>query len=273
MRAITKPNDLYQYSQKLQKKNAVGFLLSGGCTSTGKMINLRKFLPIIKKIKHETQLIIKLHTGLVDKHLAEEIVSSDVDIASLEIVGSQEAINTVFNFSATPQTYANTLQNLENAGMKHIVPHVCIGLNHGLLSREHTALEIINQNCTPSVLVMIVFRPTKNTPLAHLPSPQPHDVAQTITIAKHLFPTTDISLGCMRPRSHFREEIEIAALKAGATRMEIPARTTIQHAQHLGYTIRTIQACCALPEEYENNSNYQDHLHTHRHPQQITHTW
>ena len=113
---------------------------------------------------------------------------------------------------------------------------------------------------------MIVFRPTKNTPLAYLPPPQPQDVTQIITYARHLFPQTDISLGCMRPRTHLRQEIELAALHAGATRMEIPTKKTLQEAQHLGYTIRTIHACCALPEAYENTENYQDILHTHSHP-------
>jgi uncharacterized radical SAM superfamily protein len=272
MHPITTPEKLYTTAQTLHDQNAVGFLLSGGCTPTGEMINLRKLLPTIQKIKNTTNLIIKLHTGLVDQQLAQEIVNAGVDIASLEIVGSQATIQNIFDFPATPQTYATTLQNIQDAGMKHIVPHICIGLDHGQLTSEHKALDIIKHHCTPSVLVMIIFRPTKNTPLAQIPPPQPHDVTQIITYAKQLFPTTDLSLGCMRPRTHLREEIELAALKAGATRMEIPHKHTLQHAQQLGYTIRTIQACCALPAEYENLTNYQDNLHTHSHTQQITHT-
>jgi uncharacterized radical SAM superfamily protein len=119
---------------------------------------------------------------------------------------------------------------------------------------------------------MIVFRPTKNTPLAHIPPPTPEKITEIITYTKQQFPQTDISLGCMRPRTIYREQIEHAALLAGATRMEIPAKTTLELAKKLGYTIRSIQACCALPTAYENPTNYTDTLHTHRHPQQITHT-
>jgi len=272
MHPTNTPERLYQYAQTLYENNAVGFLLSGGCTPTGEMINLRKLLPTIKKIKQETNLIIKLHTGLVDKHLAESIVSADVDIASLEIVGSNDTIQAIFDFPATPQTYADTLHHLETAGMHHIIPHVCIGLNQGKLTSEQKALDIIKHTCTPSVLVMIVFRPTKDTPLATIPPPQPTDVSHVVAYAKKLFPSTEISLGCMRPRTHLRQEIELAAFNAGATRMEIPSKTTLHHAQKLGYTIRNIQACCALPQEYEQPNNYQDVLDTHGNTQQITHT-
>jgi uncharacterized radical SAM superfamily protein len=63
-----------------------------------------------------------------------------------------------------------------------------------------------------------------------------------------------VSLGCIRPRARFREEIEFAALKAGATRMEIPSKNTLKFAENMGYTIRTINACCALPKELEKQA-------------------
>ena len=267
MLSITNPDKLYQYAQELQKKNAVGFLLSGGCTPHGEMINLRRLLPTIAKIKQQTNLIIKLHTGIVDQVLAESIVSAGVDIASLEIVGSTENIQKIFGFSATQETYAQTLKHLETAGMPHIVPHICIGLDHGKLSSEKQALDIIQKYCTPSVIVMIVFRPTKGTQLYQVSPPSPHDIATVIQYAKNKFPSLEISLGCIRPRTHLRQEIELAALQAGATRMEIPTKTTLKHVQQLGYTIRYIDACCALPQEYEHPTFYRDHLNTQRYPQ------
>ena len=272
MLPITTPDQLYHCAKELQKKDTVGFLLSGGCTTKGEMINLRRLLPTIEKIKQETNLIIKLHTGLVDRDLAESIVSAGVDIASLEIVGSKETIQAIFDFPATPETYAQTLRHLETAGMPHIVPHICIGLNHGKLSSEQHALEIIRSNCTPSVIVMIIFRPTKGTHLAHEKPPSPDEVASVIQYAKHKFPDIEISLGCMRPRTYLRQEIELAALHAGTSRMEIPAKTTLHHVQQMGYTIRYIDACCALLQEYEHPKIYHDSSNTHSHPQQITNT-
>ena len=48
-----------------------------------------------------------------------------------------------------------------------------------------------------------------------------------------------------------REKIEIEALKAGVSRMEMPSRNSIRYAMNLGYEVKNFDACCALPEKYE----------------------
>ena len=248
----TRPEQLLRTCKKFTENGAIGFLLSGGCNKKGEMLNLRKLLPVIKKIKRETNLIIKLHTGLVNQDLAESIVDAGIDIASVEVVGSNKTIKNIFNFDATTEAYAETLANLQSAGMPFIVPHICIGLHYGRLNGEFNALRMIKENCNPSSLVMIVFRPTPGTPLEHTVAPHPNDVSTTIKKAKKLFPTKDIALGCIRPRTkHLREKIELAALQAGVTRMEIPSKNTLEEARKMGYTIKRIEACCALPKELE----------------------
>ena len=138
--------------------------------------------------------------------------------------------------------------------MSFIVPHVCIGLHYGQLDGEFNALEIIKNFCKPSLLVMIIFRPTKGTVLENCKIPSLDDVSTVVRKAKELFPNKDVSLGCIRPRTRFREEIELVALNAGVTRMEIPSKNTLKHAENMGFKIRTINACCALPEELEKQS-------------------
>lgn len=254
MQNIAKPEKLYELCKQFADNGAVGFLLSGGCDKKGEMLNLKQLLPVVKQIKKETDLIVKLHTGLVDKHLAEDIVSAGVDIASVEVVGSDETIKEIFDFNATTDSYMNTLQDLESAGIPFIVPHVCIGLHYGELNGEFNALEIIKNSCDPSLLVMIVFRPTKGTVLENCKIPSTNVVSTVVRKAKKMFPDKDVSLGCIRPRTRFREEIELAALTAGVARMEIPSKNTLKHAENMGYTIRTINACCALPEELEKSA-------------------
>jgi len=251
MQSLTQPEELLESCRRFADEGAVGFLLSGGCDKNGEMLNLRKILPVVKQIKKETDLVVKLHTGLVDRDLAEDIVDAGVDIASSEVVGSDETIQEIFDFNATVDSYADTLQNLDAAGMPHIVPHVCIGLHYGELKGEFHALEMIKNFCDPSLLVLIIFRPTKGTVLEHCKIPSAGDVAIVVEKAKELFPDKDVSLGCIRPRAKFREEIELAALKAGVTRMEIPSKNTLKYAKEMGYTIKKIHACCALPEELE----------------------
>jgi len=248
---ITDSKKLIEKCTRFDNTGCVGFLLSGGCNKNGEMLNLKKFLPAIRQIKNDTNLIIKLHAGFVDKSLAESIVDSGVDIASVEVVGSNESIKEIFNFKATTDSYIKTLQNLESAGIPHIVPHICIGLHKGKLNGEFNSLKIIKESCNPSLLVMIIFRPTKGTVLENCDIPIPSDIASVVKAAKDIFPNKDLSLGCIRPRLKFREEIELVALENGVTRMEIPSKKTIEKAKQMGYKIKTINACCALPEELE----------------------
>ena len=251
MISITNPKQLIEKCKQFANNGCVGFLLSGGCNNNGEMLNLKKLLPAIRQIKRETNLIIKLHAGFVDRQLAEDIVEAGVDIASVEVVGSNESIKEIFNFNATTDSYISTLQNLESVGISHIVPHVCIGLQKGELMGEFNALKIIKESCNPSLIVMIIFRPTKGTVLENCNIPLTSDIASVVKAAKDVFPNKDLSLGCIRPRLKYREEIELTALENGVTRMEIPSKRTIETAKQMGYKIKTINACCALPEELE----------------------
>lgn len=237
---------------KLEANGAVGVLLSGGCNKEGEIINLRRFIPVIRRVKRETNLIIKLHTGLVDKKLAEMIASAEIDIASVEVVGSNDTIKKVFGIRKTVEDYRRTLENLKDAGVKHIVPHVCIGLDGGKIDGEYRAIDIVRETIHPSVFVLIVLRPTKGTEFEGAKIPDTRDVYKITKYAKESFPNVDISLGCMRPRSRGRVEIEKASLRGGVTRMELPSKETLQLAKEMGYVVKRIEACCALPEEYEN---------------------
>lgn len=248
---VSSPEKLLKTCRELKERGAVGVLLSGGFKRNGEMINLRKFLPVIGKVKEETDLIIKLHTGIVDKELAEGIASAGIDIASVEVVGSDKVIKGVFGMNLKVDDYRRTLENLRDAGVKHIVPHVCIGLDAGNLGGELDAIDIVKEVVKPSVFVLIVLKPTKGTEFEKAKIPDPEDVYKVARYAKKSFPDVDISLGCMRPRTRGRVEIEKKALLAGVNRMEIPSKETLKLAEDIGYEIKRIEACCALPEEYE----------------------
>jgi len=241
--------ELLRVCRRFYENNAVGVLLSGGCDRNGKMLNLEKNLSAIKKIKDETGLIIKLHTGFVDEKLAENL-KGIIDVASMEMVGDNTTIQEIFGLNATVDDYVETFRNLQNAGVS-IAPHVCVGIYNGMVKEEFKALELIKENIKPETVVIIVFRPTKNTVLQDLQPPSPEDVASVVKKAKGLF-DAEISLGCMRPRNRaVRAEIEIEALKSGVSRMELPSEKTISYAKEKGYEIKRLGACCALPEKYE----------------------
>jgi len=233
------PESLIKACRKINENNGVGFLLSGGYDEKGRLLNLKRMLPAIKKIKKETKLIINIHPGFVDKKTACNL---DVDFASLEIP-SNFVIKNVFRLNKTTNDYVETYYNLKNAGID-VIPHVCV-----YSGDEHKLLENIE---SPSAIVVIVFTPTKNTPMQNESAPETKKIGNVIRKLKKMFPSIEISLGCMRPRNtSVRAEIEIEALKSGASRMEIPSKKTIEYAKEKGYEIKRFDACCALPEKYE----------------------
>jgi lipoyl synthase len=233
------PEKLLLECHKLNKKNAVGFLLSGGSDNNGRMLNLTKMLEALHRIKQETNLIINIHPGLISKEIGQEL---SVDFASLEIP-SDTVIRNVFGLNATSRDYIKTYHNLTDAGIT-VIPHICI-----YSGEESNLLHDLNESST---IVVIVFTPTRHTPMSCEKAPEVKVIGRTIRNIHEMFPETEISLGCMRPRNSLvREEIEIEALVSGISRIEMPSRRTSNYAIKLGYEIRKFDACCALPVKYE----------------------
>lgn len=253
------PEELLNTAKKFEKNGAVGLLISGGCDRKGRLLNLEKLLPTIKKIKNETNLIIKLHTGFVDKDLSTKIANANVDIASNEFVGSSDTIKELFNLDLTPEDYVETFINLEKSGIPFIAPHIAVGLHYGGLKGEFNALKLIKNNINPSIIVIIVFRPTIGTKLEKVNAPNPEDIGDVVKYAKKLFPEKPILLGSLRPRSSKRNDpnkelrynIEKYALDSGITRMELPSTDIISTIKERGIKVKKIETFGVLPVEYE----------------------
>jgi uncharacterized radical SAM superfamily protein len=259
MAPTTTPAALVEFGEALVKGgNRDGLLISGGCDPKGRMLNLPKFLPAIEKL-HEMGLIIKLHTGLVDEKLARGIAEAGVDIASMEFVGSRDSAKEIFGLDAGPEDYAGTFANLRYAGVKHIAPHVAVGLHKGELLGEFDALDWLKKTVRPSTIALIAFRPTKGTMLETCKPPTPEAMERVASHARKLFPETKIILGALRPRGtgaeagkSAREGLEMAALRGGISGAEVPSNSMLAEIRALGYKIKRIEAYGVLPEEYEN---------------------
>jgi len=239
MVAADTPEALVSTCQTLHQKGAVGALISGGSDREGRLLNLKAMLGAIRRIKQETSLILNLHPGLLDKATANAL---HVDFASLEIP-AQDVITNVFQLEACTEDYIATYDRLREAGIE-VAPHISVyrGDEHELLRAVHA----------PNMIVVIVFSPTRHTAMSDESPPAPGVVANVIGNVNAMFPRAEIALGCMRPRDKgLREETEIAALEAGASRMELPSRRTLAYAKDRGYSVRGFNACCALPTAYE----------------------
>lgn len=75
-----------------------------------------KFMPAIGRLKSELGLKITVHTGLVDEGLADELAKAEIDVAMMDIIGSEETIGSVYHLSASPSDFKNTLEMLVRRG-------------------------------------------------------------------------------------------------------------------------------------------------------------
>lgn len=253
MEPTDSPEKLVTFCTEAKSNGARGLLVSGGCDNRGRMLALGDFLPALKQVC-EMGLVIKLHTGLVDDELAKGIADSDVDIASMEMVGDDETISRIFGLDATPEDYLATFEALQRVGVPHICPHVCVGLHDGELRGEFDALDLLAGSIDISTLAIIVLRPTKDTALENVSPPKGEDVHKVVSHARALFPDTKIILGSLRPRASVdsRFDIELAALDGGVDGIEVPSSELLAEVKCRGLSIKRIEAYGVLPVEYEN---------------------
>jgi len=238
------PDVLFTTCSRLAANGARGVLISGGYNSEG-YVPLEPFLDTIEKIKRETGLFLNLHTGLMPTWLARELGRVGVDMASVDLIGSDETIELVLGIEKTTRDYERTLNELRQV-MPHVVPHICIGLHEGKIEGEAKALEIAAK-IQPTALVFLVLVPTTGTRFERINPPSPSEVGRVMADARLKFPEATIALGCMRPRGDKRAEFELQALRSGVDRIEIPSEQTIETARKLGLDVQRLEACCAVP--------------------------
>lgn len=245
MKTVNTPQELITLCNNLANRQGVGCLISGGCDENG-TIPLTPFLSALSEIKQSTNLFLNVHTGFLTDKEARGLSQTGIDCASVDVVGDDRTIQTVYGLTQRTTTdYIETLKALEKSNIP-IAPHICVGLQNGALAGELNALELIKSTIEPKLIVIIALMPTEGTPMAASCPPQPFDVARICAMARLLFPTTEIALGCMRPRGAIRRQMEQLAIQAGITRLVQPTKATLQYLENNGYTINWQSACCVM---------------------------
>jgi len=251
MKSILDNKDLELFLTELSKKNGVGALISGGSDLDGS-VPLLSFLDTIKKVKNETNLIINTHTGLLKEETAAKLAEANVDIVSFDINMDEEVVRNIYHLDINLDEFKRAIDLLKRYNL-NIVPHICVGLWYGKLNKELESIKFIKENLQdPSLIVVIVLIPPKSSKIK-FKTPQPEVIAKVISMIRFLFPMTEISLGCMRPRGRIKIDVEKKALKAGITRIEIPSKDTLKWLKRQSPEIqfKFYSACCAIPEKYE----------------------
>ncbi len=233
---------LFMLAAKLKQKGALGCLVSGGCLSDG-AVPLEHFLPAIAKIKHELNLTVFVHTGIIALDTAVALKKAGVDAALIDIIGSNETIKKIGNLNVTTEDYASSLRALQEANL-NFVPHIIVGLHDGRLKGELDALKLISAT-KPSALVLIAFTPIPGTVMAKVKPPEPAAIYKVTAIARLMFPKKPLVLGCVRPKGKHRVETDVLALKAGADAIAFPSEAVIEYAKSHEYKFSFSSCCCA----------------------------
>lgn len=236
------PEALLALGQRLLARGCQGLLVSGGADGEG-AVPLTPFLPAIARLKEQGLQVI-VHTGLVDRQTAEGLRAAGVDQVLFDVVGDEETIRRVLHLDRTVQDYADALALLRQVGLA-VAPHIVIGLHFGQLRGELAALEIVRR-VGAEVVVLVVLRPLPGTPMAGAATVEPEAVGKLTAVARLLYPTTPLTLGCARPSGPAKVEMERRALLAGVNAIAYPDPLTVRLAEERGLQCEFVESCCTL---------------------------
>ncbi|MEJ2242793.1 MAG: hypothetical protein P8Y18_11735 [Candidatus Bathyarchaeota archaeon] len=166
-----------------------------------------------------------------------------VDAALIDIIGSNETIQDIYNLNVTVEDYEQSLKALHESGIP-FVPHVLVGLHNGKLKGEFEALKLI-EKYSPSAVIVIAFMPIRTTPMENVNPPKPEDVIRTLASARLLMPKIPLVLGCMRPKAEYRVKTDILAVRVGVNAIAFPSEEAIKLAKSMNLKISYSSLCCS----------------------------
>ncbi|MCD4653779.1 hypothetical protein K8T06_07570 [bacterium] len=222
-------------------KNLPGILVSGGSDSNG-CLPWKKYIPLLKKIKSQTNLHVSIHIGLADPIIVKQLSETGIDTVMFDLVPTPEIYNRVFRLKNGYERMLLMIKELEKTSIQ-VAPHIILGLDHGKVFSEYPILDSIS-NLNISTLVIIQFMPLHGTPLFNKPTAKDDDIVDYIAASRLRFPSTEISLGCARKKPN--SALEIRAVQAGITRLALPEQETINKAMQLGLSIEKHPMCCSV---------------------------
>jgi len=243
MTPATTNEQLVEYCLKLQGRGVPGIVLSGGSRPDG-VVSLCDFADGIREVKERTDLGILAHTGPINERQANVLGRAGLDGALLDVIGSVDTAEKVCGIRISPKRYASAIESINKNEIK-LSPHIIVGLDYGKINGELKALELLRHADVDNICIIVLI-PTKKTPMEGIPPPSPDTVGKIVAIAKLMYPDVPVSLGCVRPGKTYRQAIDAAAIRAGATKIAVPSLEAKRVAEELGLEIREFeQMCCA----------------------------
>jgi hypothetical protein len=241
MIAAESVSDFYSVIDTLAAKGCKGVLVSGGCDDQGE-VPLIPFAPGIAYAR-EKGLKVLTHCGIISKSTAIVLKEVGVNQVLMDIIGDESTIRDVYHLERKPQDYYEAMMNCREVDLD-FVPHVVLGLNFGKIKGEYLALEMIRK-ADPRVLVLVVFRPIRGTPMERT---DPLTVIEAASIVKHartMFPGSVLNLGCIKPAGVYKEELEKIAIDCGVNAIAFPSEKTVEYARAKGLLMIYKEECCS----------------------------
>ncbi|MHA1754071.1 MAG: radical SAM protein, partial [Candidatus Odinarchaeia archaeon] len=247
MISISDYNSLIELGLDMEKKGAIGILISGGCDFEGK-IPLENYINEIKELKEKTHLFLNLHTGLITPQTMLALKKIGVDSISFDVIGDENTIKSILHLNKTPKDYYQILRNFKIQQLENnVIPHICLGLNKGKIKGEFQALEYLKP-FNFKLIVLIIFTPTKGTILESYNPPSIYVINRFMSLMRLAFPKTELSLGCMRPRKKLKSAIDELIIKSGFNRIVMPSTKLIEIAKKNGIKVVKFKGCCCIPK-------------------------
>ena len=185
-----------------------------------------------------------VHTGLVDEEMADALSEACIDSAMVDVIGSDKTIREVYHLKASVADYEKSLVYLVDRDVK-VAPHVVVGLHYGEILGEYNALEIISRY-NIAALVLVVLTPLCNTPMMKVNPPSIEDMRSIFAVAREMFSSTPILLGCARPGGKYRLQLDKMALDMGINGIAYPDEGAIQYAREKGLSPIFSEYCCSF---------------------------
>jgi hypothetical protein len=249
---VIDPEMLVARCRNLARSGRVGVLLSGGSDRSGRL-PWERFYDAIHTVKSETKLFISVHSGFLDLKTAASLKQAGVDQALIDVMGDEETARDIYHLDGL-HTVVESVENLVNAGIE-VVPHIVAGLMYGRIQGEYEALRTIAR-FRPAAVVIVVLTPLKGTPMSAVSPPSPAEIGRLVATARLTMPRIPVSLGCERPRTGEGRAMEELAIQAGATRMAVWSRETVDLALSLGLRPRFQPTCCSVPYRQEFSARF-----------------
>ncbi len=229
MKKIYEPEKLLQFGIHHAGRGGTGMLVSGGYTRDGRLLNLEKMLPAMKKLRKK--MCIAVHPGFIDMEEAEKMTEA-VDIAFVDIA-SDGGIKNVYGLNATTMDYIKNMEYLIDAGIK-VSPHITLGLNFGKIEEWELLDEIKKHRIVK--LVIDVILPTKGTPFENVET-NLEEIRDFLMEARKKFDR--IAMGCMRPRNGIDE----IAYEIGIDEIAVPSPKLVKKVAN----VEKRYVCCGCP--------------------------